>query len=101
MKGWPGKERGQRKQGPKENGKGRKEEQKRGRSRCWRRGKGQERGCAIRTVPPFAKGPRQVCPSRRKLRVLLVEWGLAVEAEAHRDPGTGDQGMRRRRRKKK
>jgi hypothetical protein len=42
-----------------------------------------------------------VCPSRRKLRVLLVEWGLAVEAEAHRDPGTGDQGMRRRRRKKK
>lgn len=57
--------------------------------------KGSGEGYTIRTVPPFAKGPRQLCPSRRKLHVLHVDWGLAVEAEVHRDPGTGDQGMKR------
>lgn len=60
--------------------------------------KGSGEGYTIRTVPPFAKGPRQQCPSRRKLPVLRVDWGLAVEEEAHRGPGPGDQGMKRRKR---
>lgn len=60
--------------------------------------RGSGEGYTIRTVPPFAKGPRQQCPSRRKLPVLRVDWGLAVEEEAHRGPGPGDQGMKRRKR---
>lgn len=60
--------------------------------------RGEGAGWTIRTEPPFAKGPRQLCPNRRR-RALLAGWGPGAAVQEHGDLGTRGQGTRRRRKR--